>query len=155
MTKSIFSVVFVNSPKLRITFIMVWNMEILKLSFYILNSVISPLTSGCKDHITPANDCSETRLHVHQHHVKKGVSDGATDILVVKLVKLRHQGPSLAWAPSRILHGDRGFIWSHVADQLGLWSLSTPNFSITLFRCIGVAVGTLVIWIKGSWAGDT
>ena len=46
MTISIFSVAFVNSPKLRITFIMAWNMEILKLSFYILNSMISPLISG-------------------------------------------------------------------------------------------------------------
>ena len=70
------------------------------------------------------------------------------DILAVKLVKLKHQDPSRAWAPSRILQGDRGFIWSHVADQLGPWSLSTPNFSITLFSCIGVAVGTLRIQLR-------
>lgn len=125
MTKSIFSVAFVNSPKLRITFIMVWNMEILNYLLYFKLCDFS-LTSGCKDHITPANDCSETRLHVHQHHVKKGVSDGATDILVVKLVKLRHQGPSLAWAPSRILQGDRGFGWCMLPRSwLGLWSLSS------------------------------
>ena len=31
------------------------------------------------------------------------VADDAVDIFTVKLVKLKHQGPSLAQAPSRIL----------------------------------------------------
>lgn len=112
-----------------------------KTIFYILKLVISPLTSGCKDHITLKGlDLSRPGLQRPSASWHKALMGPLTYLLW----KLRSSGirALAAWAPSRTLQGT--VIWtSHASDQLdfGLFPLPT---SITLFPQIGVQAGAIL-----------